>query len=86
MTTIEKWYQETRHHKEEMTTMKIPCPVSGSAFSTPEADAQTALALLAMHERGVHPTTGGGGEERTKVMKPEKFPRPHIDQDSTAEA
>ena len=44
-----------------------------------------ALALLTMHERAAHPATGGGGDS-TKVKKPEKFPRPQIDQDSTAEA
>ena len=53
-----------------MTTMKVPCPASGCTYSTPEVDAQTALALLAMHKEIDHPTTGGG-EDRTKAMKPE---------------
>ena len=68
-----------------MATVKLTCPAGGPCnYVTEEVDAQTALALLTMHERTAHPTVGGG-EERTKVMKPEKFPRPQIDQDSTAE-
>ena len=63
-----------------MATIKLKCPAGGPCtYVTEEVDAQTALALLAMNERAAHPTTGGG-EERTKVMKPENFPRPLIDQ------
>ena len=61
-------------------------PSGGSCtYVTENVDPQTALALLMMHRELSHLSTGGG-EERTKVIKPEKFPRPQIDQDSTAEA
>ena len=69
-----------------MTTVKLSCPAGvPCTYVTEEVDPQTALALLAMHERVAHPATGGGGDS-TRVKKPEKFPRPQIDQDSTAEA
>ena len=64
--------------------MKLRCPAGEPcAYVTEEVDQQTALALLAMHERAAHPNTGGGGGNTVK--KPEKFPRPQIAQDATAE-
>ena len=69
-----------------MTIVKLKCPAGvACTYVTEEVDSQTALALLPMHERAVNPASGGGGES-TKANKPEKFPRPQIDQDSTAEA
>ena len=56
--------------KKKMATIKLTCPAGGPCnYVTEEVDAQTALALLTMHERTTHPTADGG-EERTKVMKP----------------
>ena len=71
-----------------MAAVKLSCPAGAPCtYVTEEVDPQTALALLAMYERAAHPATGGGGEStRAGVKKPEKFPRPQIDQDSTAEA
>ena len=65
--------------------MKLRCPAGAPcAYVTEEVDQQTALTLLEMHERAAHPNTGGGGGGNT-VKKPEKFPRPQIAQDATAE-
>ena len=64
----------------------LPCPMGMDCdYKTESVEEATALEMQAMHECMKHPTsanlaTNGGSK------KPEKFPRPSIDLDSTAEA
>ena len=64
----------------------LPCPMGMDCdYKTESVEEATALKIMDMHERLSHPTsanqaTNGGSR------KPEKFPRPSIDIDSTAEA
>ena len=70
-----------------MSGVRVSCPAGPPCtYKTEEVDLVTALGLIYIHMRAVHLDVGGGGNVGTIVRKPEKFPRPSIDQDATAEA
>ena len=66
--------------------MKLKCVAEGCEWESQELNEGLAKDTLVMHLQLVHqiepaqPQVGGAG-----VKKPEKFPRPSIDQDSTLE-
>ena len=66
-------------------TMRLSCPAGAPcAYVTEEVELQTAMALLAMHKEIAHPATAPA--QRQNSCKPEKFPRPSINVDTTDEA
>ena len=66
--------------------MKLNCIVENCSWESQDSDKGLAKDTLIMHLQLIHeaapaqPQVGGTG-----VRKPEKFPRPIIDQDSTLE-
>ena len=67
-----------------MTMVSLSCPMgSACSYTTEKVGEPTALALLDKHERMAHPSVLHG---TTNSKKPEKFPRPSIDLDSTSES
>ena len=68
-----------------MSGVLLPCVMVGEAcdYKTPEGlPYEQAKEVLELHMRHVHPVAGGGaGREH----KPEKFPRPTLELDSTIE-
>ena len=65
--------------------MRLPCPGTQCNYVTEEVDIQAALTLLAMHKEIDHPGDGQA-TPHSSSRKPEKFPRPNITIDTTAEA
>ena len=65
--------------------MRLPCPGTQCNYVTEEVDIQAALTLLAMHKEIDHPGDGQATPQSSS-RKPEKFPRPNITIDTTAEA
>ena len=60
----------------------LSCP-GQCGYVTEEVDIQSAMTMLAMHKEIVHP---GAATPQNSSRKPEKFPRPTITVDTTAEA
>ena len=65
--------------------MRLPCPGTQCNYVTEEVDIQAALALLTMHKEIDHPGNSPATPQSSS-RKPEKFPRPNITIDTTAEA
>ena len=64
---------------------RLPCPGTQCGYVTEELDIQDAMAMLAMHKEIDHPAANPA-TPHTSSRKPEKFPRPSITVDTTAEA
>ena len=68
-----------------MAPVTIPCPCGPPCtYSTPAMEAESALTVLAMHERQRH-NAQAYPQHNTQSKKPEKFPRPSIGLDETDE-
>ena len=69
--------------RDEMSPVRLPCQVGGDCtFQTVELEYDQAKEQVDGHMKYAHAIAGGG--EASK--KPEKFPRPEIKLDSTAES
>ena len=65
--------------------VKLSCPAGAACgYVTEEVELQTAMALLAMHREIAHPAAVPAQQHNSR--KPEKFPRPSINVDTTHEA
>ena len=64
-----------------MTQVKLKCVLDDCDYETTQLDFEHARSMLDLHMRYAHPT----GEASGGVRKPEKFPRPEIKLDSSAE-
>ena len=65
-----------------MAPTQLPCPSIACEYVTVEAEFEDAMRLLQMHKEMDHATLAPPPQGK----KPEKFPRPTIDVDTTAEA
>ena len=69
-----------------MAQQKFSCTVGGGCdYQTELLDAETALKFLELHAKTAHPATTTNNVTGSSSKKPEKFPRPTIDIDSTEE-
>ena len=65
-----------------MAPIKLKCTIGDTCeYETQELEFAQANILLESHLKHAHPVQGGGQSER----KPEKFPRPELKLDSSAE-
>ena len=68
-----------------MAPINLPCSIGGECdFQTIALEYDQAKDLLQLHMQHTHPVTMPGGGVHDK-FKPEKFPRPTLELDSTAE-
>ena len=69
-----------------MAPVRLPCVAGGACnFMTVELEYAQAKELLDTHLRYAHPVAAGAGGGAGGNKKPEKFPRPEIKLDSSAE-
>ena len=64
-----------------MAQVKLKCVLDDCDHETVQLDFDQARSMLDLHMKYAHPTGGASGGDR----KPEKFPRPEIKLDSSAE-
>ena len=67
-----------------MAPIKLNCPGVDCGYATEEVELDAAMELLKMHRDIAHANTAPATAQQGK--KPEKFPRPSIDVDTTHEA
>ena len=69
-----------------MAPVSLPCVMGAEvcSFKTLELEYKHAIDLLKMHIKITH--EGGSGPPNVERNKPEKFPRPFLETDSTLEA
>ena len=65
-----------------MAPVELPCPANDCEFKTIKLEFAHAKELLDIHVKVDHPVAAVGGESQ---RKPEKFPRPEISLDKSAE-
>ena len=66
--------------------VQLACPAGAACgYVTEELEVQAAMALLTMHKEIAHPAAVAAAQQQNSC-KPEKFPRPNINVDTTDEA